>query len=125
MLTKYKLILPGDATIIEAECELPREPGLDALRAIIDPLIALDGQHRYHEHVSVWASYENDHVYRAMDMFVDEEGLKLSRPRNERATTIYRAATMMGRTGLPVPHNPESLSYIVGPAILFSRRVWY
>lgn len=110
-----------DGTKQEFSGELHREPGYDTLKIILDPL--LNGGHL--EHVSVWADYAGGEKYQALDMFVDEDGHSKDLPRNEMATTIYRRATMEGKTGVEAPKDPEELSFCVGPAILFSRRVWF
>lgn len=130
MLTKWKLILPGEKPPVESEAELPREPGYHVLKAIINPLLSAhndrDRPGRRLEHVSVWADYDLDGTnFDIMDMFVDEDGMSIGLSRNERATTIYRRATMMGKTGSPIPKHPEDVPFVVGPAILFSRRVWF
>ena len=90
--------------------DLPRDPGLDALRAVIRPL--LDGKDM--EHVSVL--YEG----RAADMFVDETGACDGQVRNDQATKIYRAAYLRRNAEI----DPESLPAIYGTAILVDRRVW-
>jgi len=60
-----------------------------------------------------------------LDMFVDENGLMKQLPRNEVATTEYRRACLAGKTVVPPPSDPELLNFIVGPAVLFERRVWF
>lgn len=59
------------------------------------------------------------------DMFIDEDAHQHNLPRNEKATEIYRNATMLGRTPVPVPADPEELPFIVGTAVLFVERVWF
>jgi hypothetical protein len=54
-------------------------------------------------------------------MFVDEDGHGRERPRNEAATTIYRANWLRQHPGV----DPETLPWIAGPAVLFDRRVWF
>jgi len=129
MLTKWKLILPGDKPPVESENDLSDEPGYLVLKAIINPLLSAHNERgrngRKLEHVKVWADYDLDgEAFAAMDMFVDDNGMSIGLSRNERATTIYRRATLMGLTGVDFNH-PEDLPFIVGPAILFSRRVWF
>jgi hypothetical protein len=91
-------------------------PGYDQLKAFIEPL--LDGAPL--EHVSVlWNG-------KPADMFVDELGrLELTTrpplPRNEEATTIYRAAALRREP----ERDPESMPFIAGTAILFEQRVWF
>lgn len=105
------------------EYDLPREPGYEKLKAIIEPL--LDGG--WMERVAVLADFAGGTHFQPTDMFVDENGhLKLPPlPRNEAATIIYRRATMLGRTSAPKPADPEQLPFIVGVAVLFDRRVWF
>lgn len=91
--------------------ELPATPNYWDIKAIVDPIIAGD----YFEHVTV---LHNDV---RTDMFVDEDGLGKELPRNEKATAIYRANWLK--------HNPsalpESLPFIAGTAVLFSRQIWF
>ena len=90
---------------------LKAEPGYQALKAIVEPLI--DGAPL--EHVTVLHDGER------RDMFVDECGSLNGLPRNEAATAIYRNNWL---TQNPKA-DPESLPAIYGPAVLFSRRVWF
>jgi hypothetical protein len=121
MLTKWKLILPEtSAADKEFSAPLTPKPEYDTLRRILDPLIGGDL-----EHVAVWADYNDGEKYEALDLFCNENGLLLRLPRNEKATTIYRRANLMGKSAAPAMTNPEDLNYIVGPAVLFSRRVWF
>ena len=55
------------------------------------------------------------------DMFVDEDGFTKNLPRNEKATAIYRNNWL---TQYPNT-DPEMMAFIVGPAVVFSDRVWY
>lgn len=121
--TKWKVILPGGLDAKEFEAALPKEPGYQELNRIIAPLLGGKGTHM--EHVSVWADYKNGTDFRQLDMFVDENGLFNGLPRNEEATTIYRRANQMGLLLIPKEDDPETLNFIVGPAVLFSRRVWF
>lgn len=132
MLTKWKLIRP-DGVISYFQNDMPKDPGYDMLRSIISPLI----ERGQIEQVYVWADYEHDGLkqsrqghqldwnFKALDMFVNENGFSQKLKRNEIATTIYRRATMEGRNSRPPPNDPEKLDFIVGPAVLFSRRVWF
>lgn len=118
--TRYR-IMRVDGTNEVLTAELAPEPGYDALRSIIRPLL----DDNSFEHVSVLADFDDGTKYHALDMFVDGEGLLKSLRRNEAATTIYRRANLMGRSVLPPAKHPEQLHFIVGTAILFDRRVWF
>lgn len=91
-------------------------PGYDQLRLLIEPL--LDGEPM--EHVSVlWAG-------KRADMFASELGCMALKtrgplPRNEEATSIYRANWLSRHPDC----EPESLPFIAGTAILFDKRVWF
>lgn len=115
--TSWKLIrVNGDVSDFHGE--LFREPGYDVLNVIIKPLLDRADM----EHVSVLANFDLSSTdYRPLDMFVDDIGLKKGLPRNEAATTIYWRNWMTYHPGA----NPEALHFISGPAVLFSRRVWY
>lgn len=58
---------------------------------------------------------------RVGDMFVDERGHELGLRPNKAATEIFR------RTSLDLPSDSElrNVATIVGPAVLFSRQVWF
>jgi hypothetical protein len=107
--TKWRVIRPGGLDSPEFSGELEREPSYDTLKVILEPFFP--GAN--FEHVSVWADYGSGRQFSALDMFVDDVGLLKRLPRNEEATTMYRRANQ----------NPEDLIY--GPAVLFSRRVWF
>ena len=91
--------------------DLPRAPGLDDLRAVVEPLL-YGGRM---EHVSVL------HEGRATDMFVCEDSAYAGNVRNDKATAIYRASW----TGQHPKNDPESLPSVYGPAVLVDRRVWF
>lgn len=118
--TKMLVMRPGRSPET-LERDLPGQPKYEVLRDLLTPL--LDGA--YLERVKVLADFEGGTNYDVLDMFVDEEGLLNGLPRNDAATAHYRRATMMGRTPIPVPDDPESIPYVVGPAVLFDRRVWF
>jgi hypothetical protein len=118
--TRWVVIPASDAPLQTFTAELPDSPSLKALHEIIDPL--LNGGDL--EHVNVLAAFDPGAEVQHLDMFVDEIGIVKGLPRNDRATVIYRQATMLGRTGIPAPVDPETLDFIAGTAVLFDRRVW-
>lgn len=110
MMTAYA-ILKTNGDIDVTSVDWPAEPDFEIIRSLVEPL--LDGADL--EQVSVL------HEGKRRDMFVDDSGHLKGLPRNEQATRIYRAATLSRQ-----PHvNPETLPCIVGPAVLFYRRVWF
>lgn len=117
--TKVKVI-QVDGTETLAEFELDDEPSYAALMAVVQP--RLDGH--WSEHVNVWDDF-GDGEMRHLDMFVDETGLIKGLPRNDKATIIYRRANLCGMSAVLPVSNPELLNVIVGPAVLFNRRVWF
>ena len=90
---------------------LPRAPGLDALRLVVEAMV-YGGRL---EHVSVL------HEGKPTDMFVCEDSAYFGNPRNDKATKIYRANWMDQHP----KDDPESLPAIYGPAVLADRRVWF
>jgi hypothetical protein len=109
--TEYTIIRAnGDEQVHTVE--LPAEPDYFQLKAVIQPII---GEHNDFERVAVL------HDGQATDLFVDENGLLKGLPRNERATAIYRHNWLTQHPGT----DPETLPWIVGVAVLFSRRVWF
>lgn len=111
-VTTTYTILRADGSSEEHTVELPLAPSLDQLRAIILPVL---GKGNWPQRVAVL------HNARRTDMFVDEDGLLRGLPRNEAATAIYRANWLAMHPGT----EPESLAYVVGDVVLFSRPVWF
>ena len=93
------------------ETDLPPRPNLHQLKEVMAPYFP----NAYTEHVSVL------HNGRHTDMFVDEDGFTKRLPRNEKATAIYRNNWL---TKYPNTDR-EMMAFIVGPAVVFSDRVWY
>lgn len=129
MITKFRVILPED-TMEQAysldrvrEVEWPAKPGYEMINALVMPF--LGGKGHLLDHASVLEDFNFGENFVPLDMFVDELGLQNRLPRNEVATTAYRRANQMGLTGAPKAENVEQLNFIVGPAVLFSRRVWF
>lgn len=93
------------------ETDLTSRPTLDQIKKVLEPVFG----NAYTEQVNVLV----DDVY--TDMFVDEDGMTKGLPRNEKATAIYRHnwRHQHPRT------RPEALAFIVGPAVVFSQRIWY
>lgn len=110
MSTTITIIEP-DGSRQEQSHELPEAPGYKQLSAVLGPLFP----EADFEHVSVL------HHGRRADMFVDENGHAKGLPRNEAGTAIYRANALSHEPGTA----PESLPFIVGRVVLFSRRVWF
>lgn len=123
MLIKRTIIQPGlPAQVSEHEVETAVHPDTGAtvpawpqVRALILPVLVASRPGAHLEHVTVL--WNGKHA----DMFVDDESLVHGLPRNEEATAIYRAAALKRSPAL----DPERLSYIAGPAILFDNLVWY
>lgn len=120
MMTKLKVIAVDGTETIE-EVELEAEPKYHALERIVVPRL---GGECWLEHVSVWDNFGEGKM-RPLDMFVDEDGHFKRLQRNEKATRIYRAANQHGVTGQPPAADAETIPFIVGPAVLFNRRVWF
>lgn len=115
-LIKTRIFIMRPGSTKHGEVELPREPGYDQLRAALAPYF--DGRF---EHVTVLADFDGGTAYTRADMFVDEDGQSKGLQRNDAATVIYRRNALLQKPKL----NPESLPDIVGPAVLFDRRVWF
>ena len=86
------------------------EPSFDEINTLVKPL--LDGGEL--ERVRVW------HRSTYLDMFVDECGHLKGLPLNPMATEIYHANV---KRSFPLART--STLPIVGPAVLFLKRVWY
>ena len=110
LITTHYLVLPVGKTGESRQVEWPAEPGYDAIKAVINPILGAEL-----EHVTVLHNGE------AADMFVDEMGALKQLPRNEAVTAIYRA----NRLDKHPTTKPETLPAIYGTAILFARRIWF
>jgi hypothetical protein len=108
--TTYTLLLPSGEKVQQI-IEWPAKPGFKMIEALVAPF--LDGAHL--EHVSVLFQGER------CSMFVDEAGQRKGLERNEEATKVYRTFLLGRYPKMP----PENLSFIVGPAVLFHRNVWF
>jgi hypothetical protein len=80
------------------------------LRRVIEPHLC---GHRF-------SRLEVLHEGRLLDMFTDSSAGLVGLPRNDRATAILRNGCLTERPDL----DPESLSYVAGPAVLFDELVW-
>lgn len=107
----YRIFPTDDSPVKTGSVEWGNEPGLDAIKRLVTPLIG--GGHI--EHVAVL------HDGKRRDMFVDDEGRVKGMPRNDRATAIYRTNWITRHPDC----DPETLPWIAGPAVLFTRRVWF
>lgn len=116
MMTKY-LIMRADGTSELREIDWPSHPHYVRIKELISPL--LDGGEI--EHVSCLADFDGGTNYQRSDMIVDEHFIDKRLPRNDAATELYRRAALLRMPG----REPESLPPICGPAILFSRRIWF
>lgn len=110
MIDTQFTILRADGTEEVRTERLNATPGYMALQVLLRPILGCE----YAERVRVL------HDGQALDLFVDESGLDKRLPRNEKATAIYRHNVLTQEPGT----DPESLPYVVGDAVLFSRRVW-
>lgn len=110
MTIRMTVYLPdGSERVVETD--LPPRPTLDQIKKVLEPIFG----NNYTEHVSVLVDGQ------CTDMFVDEDGLTKRLPRNEKATVIYRNNWLTQRPNT----DPELLAFIVGPAVVFSQRIWY
>ncbi len=106
---KYILMEP-DKDDAEDVIQMSREPSAIELTVAMRRLLGAE----HYEHVYVL--YQG----KQRDMFIDEFSHRKHLPLNVSATKIYRAATLRRKPNTI----PASLPVIVGPAVLFARRVW-
>lgn len=115
MITTYT-ILRADGRSEPGEVDWPENPSLRQIEAVVEPIVGGDL-----EHVTVLypvnVLYPANDEYR--DMFVDELGHQHGRPRNNKATAIYRNNWLQHHGG-----DPEELPWIAGDAVVFDRIVW-
>lgn len=110
MIDTQFTILRADGSEEVRNTRMHDKPGYMVLQLLVKQYLTCE----YAERVRVL------HDGQAVDMFVDESGLDKGLPRNEKATTIYRNNVMTHEPGT----DPESLPWVVGDAVLFSRSVW-
>lgn len=114
METKYTILIPGEPAR-DASVDVPVQPSYGDFKRTIGPILTANIPGEW-EHVTIMLPDGN-----RSDMFVDENFLARGLPRNPEATEHYRRATM---TREPKT-NPEDLPPILGPAIVFHRRIWF
>jgi hypothetical protein len=117
MMETRLLIMKPDEPNERRTIELPERPGYPEIRDLVRLLIP---GCEHIEHVSVLADFNGGLDFRRSDMFVDEDGHAKRLPRNENATIIYRRNALMHQ-GVK---DAETLSWIVGTAVLFQRTIW-
>jgi hypothetical protein len=103
-------VIPVEGPIRRGVVTWPKRPTFNLIDRLVKPLIGGSI-----EHISVLDNGQR------RDMFVDDEGKKKGLPRNRGATAIYRAHTLT----LAPDMDPEDLPEIVGPAVIFARRMWF
>jgi hypothetical protein len=113
--TCYKIVRP-DGSHEAGDVTWPAQPSYDRLKFFVEPIVQGNL-----EHVTVLDDFAGGTNYVRSDMFVNEDGHLLHLPRNVIATRIYRRNWLLRHPGT----DPESIPFIVGPAILFDRRVWF
>lgn len=115
MLTKVITMRPGAEAVMVATFELDEQPTGKRLREIILPQLGPGRAIPGVEMERVAVLYEG----KPCDMFVDENGHAKGLAYNALATAVYHNASKSrgeDMTNAPV---------IVGPAVLFNRRVWF
>jgi hypothetical protein len=122
MKTAYTIYHHGGAQE-RGEIDWPDEPGYDRIKKLVEPLIEGPIEHVTVLDPSKIDADEIDPRADRRDLFVDELGHVRKtgpKPRNDAATTIYRANWMR----MHPTQDPESLPFIAGTAVLFDRIVW-
>lgn len=109
MIATQFTILRADGSEEVRTARMNATPGYMVLQMLLKPILGCE----YAERVRVL------HDGQCLDLYVDEAGVDKNLPRNEKATAIYRNNMLTQEPGA----DPESLAYIFGDAVLFSRRV--
>ena len=136
MLTKFTVAVALPPSVTEHETDLPEEPTYDQLRPI------------FHKHLGAGLLVERVRVFKDLhrildararveqeditDMFVVEDGM-YREPRdgfvvNEYATRLYQNVTQHAHGTLIAKARhagKKSSTFIIGPAIIFARPVWF
>jgi hypothetical protein len=110
LLDTTLITLRADGAEETRTIQAPEYPGYVALQDLLRPILGCN----FAERVKVL------HDGQVADLFVDEDGIGMGLPRNEKATAIYRNNTL---TQAPQT-DPESLECVYGDAVLFLRPVW-
>lgn len=110
------MVIAADGKTTEHQVSWPESPRYEEMRQLISG--HLDGATI--ERVSVLWGWKDREPAR-LDMFVDAAFQRRGLATNALATRIYRNNTLTQH-----PHTvPDQLPYIAGPAVLFSRRIWF
>ena len=105
------VFIPGEMTTRLIDYPVPVRPEFEWFKTFLEPYF----KNAHFEHVNVL--FDGRHT----DMFVDEIGLLRGLPINPQATEIYRADAIARYPKI----NPNSLPIIVGPAVVFAKKVWF
>lgn len=122
MKTVYHLYLPTALEPSIGELDWPERPDFGAMKSPITKLLNSGAEPAdfNFEHVAVLYHGER------RDMFVDELGrYKNNLDINLAATFIYLTNTVLHQKRGTFFQALETGSFIVGPALLFERRVWF
>lgn len=119
--TGYLVIQPGDGRWEDCQSlsvDWPAEPGYDLIRKLVDPLV--EGNL---EHVYVLRTNFANKTTSPADMFVNDTGNipGMHLPVNPLATFLYHTFVRIERPKEDWANAPP----ICGPAVLFSRRIWF
>ena len=115
-------VLFADGSSYKANIDWPRQPGLDRIHALVEPLLGNEPA----EHVCILMPPPRDPSFVVGDMFVSEFGAlrwkdRNRLPENAAASEHYHRATL---TRAPNAR-PGDLPTIHGIAIVFHRKVWF
>jgi len=115
VITRYHVLETGGAKR-SLFVDWPAQPSHEQFLALIGPILNNEPIERVRLH-------QSGHPF---DMFVSKIGhvrLRTRPPlgRNEEATKLYRAGALARNPGM----DPEMLSWIAGPAVVFDRQVWF
>ena len=109
-MTTMTIYRPAEAPTTQTVV-LSEAPTYDELRKVLRPIF---GEHHV-QRITVL------HGGRPSDMFVDERSHELGLPLNEVATQIYWSSSPDQDLG----DGSRDCAAIAGPAVTFSRRVWF
>jgi hypothetical protein len=109
-MTTMTIYRPAEAPMTQTVV-LSEAPTYDELRKVLRPVF---GEHHV-QRITVL------HGGRPSDMFVDERSHELGLPLNEAATQIYWSSSPIEDLSAGARDCPA----IAGPAVTFSRRVWF
>ena len=120
MITVHFTLIAPELPNQSGSADFQKQPDFVEIERLACPLLNCARM----EHLEVLSDYSGGMDWKDADMFVDMDADEKLLEFNNNATIIYRRAFIQQYQHTP-GFDPEKLSAVFGPAILFKERVWY